>query len=183
LSPLIAALEDPHDEVVGNALLGLMVLEDKDTPLEPICRLVQSSRDEGVRRNAAQCLAVLVRAGDRAECVLASARGGLIDPEPGVRSQCSLILATLVDNSSVTALCDRLYDEVPLVAAAAARAVAYIGAESPTDKGTCGRALAKAYAETKGTMHVQMRRALVELAGSDHGNEPEEWVAWASRLP
>jgi len=183
LSPLIAALDDPHEEVVGNALVGLLLLGQADTPLEPICRLMQTSRDDGVRRNAATCLAVLIGAGARADCVLPAARLGLVDPEPGVRSQCCLVLAALVDTASLTALCDKLYDVVPLVAAAAARAVSHIGAESPTDKGTCARALAKAHSETKGTMQVQMRRALVELAGSDHGPKPEEWVAWATRLP
>jgi HEAT repeat protein len=183
LSPLLAALEDDHDEVVGNALLGLMLLGQKDTPLDKICSLLQSSPDEGVRRNAAQCLAALVQSGDRAECVLPAARQGLADVDPGVRSQCILVLATLVDRPSVPAICDRLFDDTPLVAAAAARAVAFVGGQSAPDKGTCARALAKAYSEIRGPMRTQMRRALVELAGSDHGNEPEEWVAWASRLP
>lgn len=183
LSPLLAALDDPHDEVVGNALLGLMLLGKLETPLDRICNLMQSSRDEGVRRNAAQCLAGLIDGGDRADCVLPAARLGLADTEPVVRSQCCLILATLVDKSSVAALCDRLYDDVPLVVASAARAVSYVGQQSPTDKGACARALSKAYSEKRGAMHAQIRRALVELAGSDHGNEPEEWVAWAARLP
>jgi len=183
LSPLLAALDDSHEEVVGNALLGLLLLGQMDTPLEPICRLMQTSADDGVRRNAATCLAGLIGGGARADCVLPAARLGLVDPEPGVRSQCCLILAALVDTTSLTALCDRLYDVTPLVAAAAARAVAHIGTESQTDKGTCARALAKAHADTKGTVQVQLRRALVELAGSDHGPKPEEWVAWATRLP
>jgi len=183
LSPLIAALDDSHDEVVGNALLGLLLLGQKDTPLEPICRLMQSGRDEGVRRNAAQCLAVLVHSGAGAECVLPAARLGLVDPEPGVRSQCTLILATLVDQASVSSLCERLYDEVPLVAASAARAVAYIGIHIPAEKGTCARALAKVHAEAKENQRAQIRRALVELAGGDRGSTPEEWVEWAMRLP
>ncbi len=183
LSPLLAALDDPHEEVVGNALLGLLLLGQADTPLEPICRLMQTSTDDGVRRNAATCLASLVDSGDLGECTLPAARLGLADPEPGVRSQCCLVLATLVDTASITALCDRLYDAVPLVAASAARAVSHIGTQSMTDKGTCARALARAFGETRGSVQVQMHRALVELAGSDHGPKPEEWVAWATRLP
>jgi hypothetical protein len=182
-SPLIAALDDAHPEVVSNALLGLMVLGRADTPLESICRLMQSSQDEGVRRNAAQCTASLVQGGARAECVLPAARQGLSDPEAGVRSQSALILATLVDAPSLPSLCDRLYDEVPLVTAAAARAVAYIGSQSPTDKGTAARALAKSYADAKGAMRAHLRRALVELAGTDRGIEPEGWAEWARRLP
>ena len=182
-SPLIAALDDAYPEVIGNALLGLMLLGRTDTPLEPICRLMQSSQDESVRRNAAQCAASLVQIGARSDCLLNAARQGLSDAEPGVRSQSALLLATLVDTKSLPPLCDRLFDEVPLVAAAAARAVAYIGSESPPDKGTAARALSKAYADAKGAMRPHYRRALVELAGVDRGVEPEGWVEWANRLP
>ena len=182
-SPLIAALDDAYPEVVGNALLGLMLLGRTDTPLDPICRLMQSSPDESVRRNAAQCLASLVQAGARSDCALQAARQGISDAEPGVRSQSALLLATLVDKESLPMLCDRLEDAVPLVSAAAARAVAYIGSESPPDKGTAARALSRAYGEAKGTMRDHFRTALVSLAGVDHGVEPKEWAEWANRLP
>jgi hypothetical protein len=76
-----------------------------------------------------------------------------------------------------------LYDETPLVVASAARAIAYFGAQSMTDKGACARALAKAYGETRGPIHAQLHKSLVELSGTDHGKEPEEWIAWATRLP
>jgi HEAT repeat protein len=182
-SPLIAALDDAYPEVVGNALLGLMLLGRSDTPLEPICRLMQSSPDESVRRNAAQCMGSLVQAGARSDCVLGAARQGLSDVEPGVRSQSALLLATLLDPESIPPLCDLLYDEVPLVVAAAARAVAYFGGQSPKDKGTAARALARAYEEGKGPMRPHYRRALVELAGIDYGVEPEKWTEWGNRLP
>lgn len=182
-SPLISALDDAYPEVVSNALLGLMLLGRTDTPLEPICRLMQSSPDESVRRNAAQCMGSLVQAGARSDCVRGAARQGLSDVEPGVRSQSALLLATLVDQESLPALCDRLYDDIPLVAAAAARAVAYVGGQSPEDKGTAARALARAYEDAKGPMRPHYRRALVDLAGIDYGVEPEKWGEWANRLP
>lgn len=182
-SPLIAALDDTYPEVVGNALLGLMLLGRVDTPLDPICRLMQGSPDESVRRNAAQCIGSLVQTGARSECVRIAARQGLSDSEPGVRSQSALLLATLIDLDSLSPLCDRLYDDTPLVAAAAARAVAYIGGESPPNKGTAARALARAFAEAKGPMLAHYRRALVELAGMDYGDEPKDWGEWANRLP
>ena len=182
-SPLLAALDDSHPEVVSNALLGLMLLGRADTPLDPICRLMQSSPDESVRRNAAQCVGSLVHAGARSDAVLAAARKGLGDSEPGVRSQSALLLATLVDVDSLSALSDRLYDEVPLVVAAASRAVAYLGAESPHHKGTAARALTKAYSDDEGEMRSHYRKALAELAGIDYGEKPEEWVEWANRLP
>jgi hypothetical protein len=124
-----------------------------------------------------------VEVGARSDCILAAARQGLTDSEPGVRSQSLLLLATLVDVESLPTLIDRLYDEVPLVAAAAARSVAYVGAESPPSKGTAARALTRAYEEGKGAMRGHYRRALIELAGVDRGVEPEDWAKWANRLP
>ena len=182
-SPLLAALDDSHTEVVSNALLGLMLLGRADTPLDPICRLMESSPDESVRRNAAQCVGSLVQAGGRSDAILGAARQGLNDVEPGVRSQSALLLATLVDVDSLPGLSDRLYDEVPLVVAAASRAIAYIGAESPHHKGAAARALAKAYTDDKDAKQPHYRRALAELAGIDYGEEPQEWVDWANRLP
>jgi HEAT repeat protein len=160
-----------------------MLLGRPDTPLDPICKLMQSSPDESVRRNAAQCAGGLVQTGARSDCVRAAARQGISDSEPGVRSHSVLILATLMDTESLPSMCDRLYDEVPLVAAAAARSVAYIGAESPPQRGTSARALARAYLEAKGAMRAHYRRALVELSGVDRGVEPRDWVLWAERLP
>ncbi len=184
LSPLLAALEDTHDDVVGNALLGLTLLGKKDTPLDRICGLLRDSHDEGIRRNAAQCLrSLMADAGARSECAGTSARQGLSDSEPGVRSQCLAILATLLDRDSLSAICDRLYDETPLVVVAAARALAYFGASSPQDKGTCARALTKAFADLRGPLHAQLHHSLIELAGTDHGNAPEDWAAWAMKLP
>ena len=182
-SPLIAALDDAYPEVVSNALLGLMLLGRTDTPLDPICRLMQSSPDESIRRNAAQCLGSLVQAGARSECVRQAARQGLSDAEPGVRSQSAILLAILLDTESLPTLCDLLSDEVPLVAAAAARAVAYIGEESPPQKGVAARALSRAFGNAKGTMRDHFRRALVSLAGVDRGDEAKEWAEWANRLP
>ena len=183
-SPLIAALDDPHPEVVSNALLGLMLLGRADTPLEPICRQFTGSSDAGVRRNAAQCAAALVKAGARGDCILESSRHGLTDKEePTVRAQSALILATLEDRTSLAALCDRLYDPVPLVRAAAARAVSYIGSHSPPDKGTAARALVGALERSEGNARLQLLRPLIELAAFDYGPEIKDWKEWAARLP
>jgi hypothetical protein len=183
-SPLIAALDDPHPEVVSNALLGLMLLGRADTPLEPICRHFSGDSDSGVRRNAAQCAASLVKAGARADCILEASRRGVTDKEePTVRAQSALILATLEDRTSLPALCDRLYDPVPLVRAAAARAVAYIGSRSPPDKGTAARALVGALERSEGNARVVILRPLIELAAFDYGPEIKDWKEWAARLP
>jgi hypothetical protein len=184
LSPLIAALDDGHPEVVSNVLLGLTLLGSPDTPLGGVCHLLSTSTDTGIRRNAAQCAAGLVQAGARDDCILPASRLGLVDrEEPTVRAYCALILATLEDQSSLPALCDRLYDPVPLVRAAAIRAVAYIGSHSPKDKGTAARALVAAMEKSEGSSRAQFMKALVELSTVNYGPNDKEWIEWAARLP
>jgi HEAT repeat protein len=180
--PLIAALDDPSPNVAANALLGLALLGRADTPLEPVCRHMQSASPT-VRNNAALCLSNLVKAGARAECALPSAREGLIDREPPVRAQCALILASLLDTDSLGTIGDLVYDEVPLVGAASARAIAYIGAQVPTAKGEAARLLANAYDKAKGPVRGQALRSLLELSGQHLGTDPEDWKEWAGRLP
>ena len=41
LSPLLDALEDPDPRLVGNALLGLTILEDPNTPTERIASILK----------------------------------------------------------------------------------------------------------------------------------------------
>src|SRR5689334_4075278 len=74
LSPLVGALDDRNPEVVGNALLGLMILGNAGAPLDRICVLMRNDSDPWVRTNAAQCLSTLVSAGAQSDCALKSAR-------------------------------------------------------------------------------------------------------------
>ena len=46
-----------------------------------------------------------------------------------------------------------------------------------------GRPLADILTDLRGPLHGQVRHSLVDLAGADHGNAPEDWVAWAMKLP
>jgi HEAT repeat protein len=183
-SPLLAALNDPHAEVVSNVLLGLMLLGRADTPLSGICGHLTSSADPGIRRNAAQCAASLVQAGARDDCIIPASRLGLVDKEePTVRAHCALILATLEDRSSLPALCDRLYDPVPLVRAAAARSVSYIGKQSPPDKGVAARALVTAMEKSEGANRALFMKSLIELSTNNYGEDMKAWLEWAARLP
>lgn len=182
-SPLIAALESPHAEVVSNALLGIALLGRTDTPLERVCALLRTSPEPWVRSNAAQCLASLTQAGARSDCVLAAARAGLADEEPVVRAQCALVLANLLDGESIPSLEALLQDRVILVGAASVRAIAHIGSESPHHKGTAARALSDAYARSQEALRPHLLRAMVELAGLSYGEGPKEWSEWSHRLP
>jgi HEAT repeats len=182
-SPLIAALENPNSDVVSNALLGIALLGRIDTPLERVCTLLRTSPDAWVRSNAAQCLSSLVRNGAQSECVLATARAGLADEEPVVRSQCALILANQLDTESIPSLEALLQDRVTLVGAASARAIAHIGAQSPAHKGAAGRALTAAFSRTSDALRPHLLQSLIDLAGGSYGEAPEEWSAWSRDLP
>lgn len=180
--PLLAALEDPDPAVRSNALIGLTLLGREDTPLEPICRLLRSGEDGWLRSNAALCLSTLVAAGAREDCALEAARDGLLDPEPGVRAQSALCLATLLDASSTRAIVDLLADSVPLVQHAAARALAHLGRELASERPLAAKALVASYQDARGSARERLLTELQELSGHHFGDEPDEWQDWARRL-
>ena len=181
--PLLAALQDPANEVVGNALLGLMILGLRDTPLDRICPLLESSEDTWVRANAAQCIAALVQVGARSDCARTVASLRLTDPEPGVRSQCALILAASGDVVSLPILIDMLHDATPLVSAAAARSVAWLGHQNPELKGRAARGLVAALDRSTTAVRGPIVRALAELSGVNYGANTKEWEEWSRKLP
>jgi HEAT repeat protein len=179
---LLGAIEDPDPLVRSNALIGLTLLGRPDTPLEPICELLATSPDPWVRSNAAMCLSTLVAAGARESCAAETAREGLLDSEPGVRAQCALCLASLLDAESTRAIADLLSDDVPIVRHAAARALAHIGRESPTERPLAARALVRAYDQADGSARERYLAELIALSGHDFGDDPVEWQDWARRL-
>jgi len=183
LSPLVACLEDSNPDVVSNALLGLMILGNTQAPLERMCDLMRSSSDPWVRTNAAQCLSSLVSSGARSNCVLASARLGLSDTEPGVRTFSAGLLGTLLDRESLQGLGDLVHDPVPLVASASVRSLVWIGRQEPRSKGKVARDLAHALEGAREPLRSQLLRGLTELSGISYGEEPKPWIEWASRLP
>jgi hypothetical protein len=183
LSPLVACLEDHNPEVVGNALLGLMILGNAQTPLERICDLLRTDSDPWVRTNAAQCLSNLVNSGARADCVLGSARLGLSDTEPGVRAHSALLLGTLLDTESLQVLSDLVRDPVPLVSSAAIHSLAWIGSNNVHSKGTVARNLSAALVDARPSLKTKLLHELTKLAGLSYGEDPKPWIEWAARLP
>lgn len=182
-SPLLAALDDSNEEVVSSALLGLWLLGRSDTPLDKICPLLTGGRSENVRTNAALCLATLLQSGAKGDCALQAARLGILDPAPTVRAHCALILADQKDTASLQAICDRLYDETPLVVSAATRALVFLGREDPHTKGPAARALVKAWLPAKEEPKAHLFKGMVALAESNYGSDEKEWIKWAERLP
>lgn len=183
LSPLIAALDDAHEEVISHALLGLWLQGKRDTPLEKICALMQSGASEQVRGNAALCLRTLLQAGAKSDCAVRAARVSIVDPAPSVRTQCALILANEHDVESIQAISDRLYDAQPIVVSAAARALEHLGGQDPHVKGPAARALVKAWIAAKDPAKNFLLRTMIGLSGSNFGSDEDEWAKWAQRLP
>jgi HEAT repeat protein len=183
LSPLLGALQDPKPDVVHNALLGLALLEDPDTPLELVCAILAASPDPQTRSNAAYAMRCIVAKGGSAECVLPAARQALVDSEPFVRAQAALIAGLAGDGESVQALADMVQDESRLVATAAIEALKEIGLRSDRDRGRAARALTAALVRGDKHLRPNVLRALTRLSTTNYGDDQDEWVRWAARLP
>ena len=136
-----------------------------------------------MRINAAYALQRLVTVGDEDSCAAESARLALADSEPGVVAQCAAVLGLLEDAESLQALTDLLYADAPLVARAAAAAVSSIGMAHDELKGEAARALANAYDRVGRTARTRVKKELIRMRGYDLGDDAEEWVDWAYRLP
>ena len=183
LSPLLDALEDPDSRLVGNALLGLTVLEDPNTPTERITSILRYDDDPQLRWSAAYCTRTLVERGVRNDEITEAGRSGILDPEPVVRAQCCLLLATLGDGDSYGTMEALLKDPVPLVSAAAVGALGLLGEKVPSIKGDCARALTSEFESGSREMRERVRRSLIRLAKRDFGNDVDRWRIWSARLP
>jgi HEAT repeat protein len=183
LSPLLDALDDSDPRLVGNALLGLTILEHPDTPTERIASILQYDQDPQLRWAAAYCARTLVERNIRSDQLTGAARSALHDSEPVVRAQCCLLLGLVGDDESFAAIETLIQDKVPLVSAAAIRGIGALGKSSVKLKGTCARALTKHLQAENSVMRKRVRVSLVQLAERDYGDNVELWRTWSSRLP
>jgi len=183
LSPLLDAIDDPDPRLVSNALLGLTILEHPDTPTEPITSILRYDADPQLRWGAAYCARTLVERGVNNEELTEAARSALHDTEPVVRAQCCLLLGIVADAESFAAIEGLLRDKVPLVTAAAVRAIGLLGERSAELKGDCARALTGELGSESREMRSRVRMSLVKLSNRDYGNDVDRWRVWSSRLP
>ena len=187
LGPLFAALEDPEAIVVANALLGLSILADPDTPLTRIAGLLSDrSADASVRNNAGEVLRAMPTSrllGEESDAVRRAARFALGDAEPQVRIHGALLLARMEDVESFDEIASLLEDEVPLVRSAASRAVAYLGAEKGEVMGRATRALVVAMRDAdSSTFESAVLRDLQALTKRNYGSDIDEWLDFANQL-
>jgi hypothetical protein len=183
LSPLVAALSDPVEPVVQKALLGIGVLANPDTPTAQITYLLLQHPDPWTRNNAAYALTCIVANGSRPEGLADDCRDALVDEEPGVRAQVACVLGMLEDPLSVPILTDLLHDDVRLVFSASATALATIGRGVDSEKGNCARALADALDRVDDSRRERVLEELMRLSERNLGEETEEWLEWAYKMP
>jgi HEAT repeat protein len=169
--------------VVQKALLGIGILGLEDTPLSKLEYLVLQHPDPWVRNNAAFALQRVVSAGAHSEALSVACRRALIDEEPGVRAQAASVLGILRDPDAIPPLGDLLTDDVNLVVAAAATALARIGHEHAEHKGETARLLVGAFERAEDTQRPHIHRQLVYLSDRNLGEEVDEWREWAYRMP
>jgi len=184
LSPLLGAIEDPDPDVASNALLGLALLGNGQTPLNGVLAAMRQSPDDKTRANAAWAAYEIIKAGGSAENLLATARAGLVDPSEIVRTQALRILAHELDSEAIDSIALLLDDDVPLVASASARSLAYIAGRDPHSKGSCARALAASLDRVEeDAVRENILILLQRISNANYGKKSEDWMAWALRLP
>lgn len=188
LGPLLAALDDPESDVVANALLGLSLLDDSETPLVPIAaRLEATDQPLNVRSNAGRALRTLSNSDlvdEERDAVVRAARAALSDPEPALRVHGALLLAEALDTESLDELTRALGDEAPIVARAASRSLARIGSVESEYEGRIVRALVASYVrEEEDDIKDAVLEDLTALTRRNYGDDEEEWVRYAQRLP
>jgi len=182
LSPMLSALEDSSPNVVSNALLGLGLLSLPQTPLAQLCYHLSRNEDPYTRNNAAFAIQRILIAGGDDACTTGSAREALLDRESAVRSKAALILYLVGDAESITALGDLLYDDEPVVIAAAATALAGLGKDE-THTGAAARLMVASLEKVHPTNRLRILHELKRLRGADLGEDSEPWRDWAYRLP
>ena len=183
LSPLLAALSDPSQDVVQNALLGIGILQVPETPMAHITALLGSGLDRGTRNNAAYAIQCLVSVGARDPLLADACRTALIDEEPGVRGQAASILGMLHDAESISYLGDLLQDEFPFPVRAAMTSLVRIGRQHAEQKGRVARLLVDAMDRVTPSLRANMLVELTLLAERNLGNDSQPWREWAYRMP
>ena len=182
--PLIVALTDKDESVVQNACLSLALQQEVNTPLAPLLEVMQGNLNGLARANAAYAIRTILEAGAPSnEDVVKASRRGLLDIEPFVQAQSTLILALAEDGESVPDLGEMLGGESPLVIGAAIQSLLALGRGDPKLLGPTARALVGGLTTAPVDMRPAVLRALGLLSGHSYGTDTKAWNEWAQRLP
>ncbi|HTF90661.1 MAG TPA: HEAT repeat domain-containing protein [Planctomycetota bacterium] len=182
--PLLVALKDQNTEVVQNAALSLALLQNAETPLEPLVEVFQGSSNPQARANAAYAIRNLLEAGAApTEDVIKAARRSLVDSEPFAQAQGALILALAKDGESVPDLAELLHANSALVIGAATQALVALGRGDPKLLGPTARALVVGLGTCPDEQRPYLLRNLVLLSGHNYADDVKAWTEWSQRLP
>ena len=181
---LIIALADKDTEVVQNAAMSLALLQDRDTPLEPLLEIMLHSNNGQARSNACYAVRTILEAGAPAtDEVIKAGRQSLIDTEPFVQAQSALILAIAKDGESVLDLAELLHDREPLVLSAATQALVRLGRNDSKLLGPTARALVVGLGTCPEDQRPYILKNLVLLSGHNFADDMKAWAEWSQRLP
>lgn len=181
---LVAAMDDARVEVIDASLLGLGLLADVDTPMEPLARKLELAPDGWTRNNAAYAIKRLAEAGAPTESIHGSVRLALLDSWDSVRAQAAATLLVIGNREDIIALRDSLYDPATMVALAAAKAIRRIAIDDETARGEAARTLFEAWQELNNrNLQIAVRTELAVLSGRNWGDDKERWREWAYGLP
>ncbi len=184
LPALLSALEDPDERVEINALTALSQLASKDTPLGLLAVRMTDHKNTKARAMASSAIIHCLRAKAVGENLEGTARLGLIDDEPLVRTNCALILAELRDSDSIESLERLLYDETPIVRRAARGSITFLGMNEDRVRGKAARALASSLDNAESNSdEANIILHLQKLSSINHGKEASDWLEWANQMP
>ena len=191
---LVDRLQDLDASVVGNALIGLKIRSDPDTPLVPIVRLVRASYPEA-RRYAPLALANVVRAKEAANRPIEPdlsdlAMAGLVslvqDGDPYARLHAAKAMGALRRSDATDFLVMLLNDERATIRIAAAAALERIGDprsfpsvielldKVPADQKSIVREILVSFAERL------QKRPMTEVEKRALDVSPRAWDRWFS---
>jgi HEAT repeat protein len=164
-------LESGDDDITQNALLGLAIIADKNTPLEPVLPIMTQHHNPQVRSNAALCLSSIVQPKDT-DAVMPYVLPALRDDDPKVRNHAILIVYEIKDEGAISLMIDLMKDHYPTIRVNAARALGELG-----DIYACP-ALIENLDHSKEAVRFYCLESLRKLTGEDYGDDKEKWIEW-----
>lgn len=170
---LLAAARDQDLLIRANAVFSLGILGLKETPSEPLIKMLED-KEPSIRTTAAFALSRVLRS-DSDPAVLEPLHRALNDQSPEVRREVIRALTILARKESLPYLVKSLKDSDELVRINSARALAVIKEPLAIEP------LIMALTDTAPRVQAALVYALKEITGLDNGNDVKAWQDWWSK--
>lgn len=167
---LVTATRDKDLLIRANAVFSLGMLGLKETPTEPLIRMLDD-KEPSIRTTAAFALSMVLRS-DSDQAVLEPLHRALNDQYPEVRREIIRALTTLARKESLPHLVKSLQDNDETVRINSARALAAIKDKDAIEP------LITALNDTAPRVRDALLYALKEITGLDNGNDVTAWQDW-----